>query len=452
MVPDADGVPWQVIDPAPDRFELPVVDLAADEVDAWLAANAAVPFDLAARPPLRATLLRVAEDEHVLALAMHHVVGDEWSDAILRRDLETLYADTALPELPVQYADFAAWQRRWLTGGVLQGQLRYWRDNLAGAPTLDLPTDRPRPAVRSAEGAAIGFAVPQDVTDGLRAVAGVGGASMFMTVLSAFTVLLSRYSGQDDIVVGTPIANRNRAEVEGLIGFFVNTLVLRADLSGDPTFAELLGRVRAQTLDALAHQDVPFESLVDELGVERDRSRTPLFQVLFSYGSGDASAELQGVQQVPAIYDLTVTLRESGSGLVGSVQFSTALFSVARMRRLADHLGVVLAAVAEDSGRRLSQVGVLTGAELAEFAAWNDTPVVLPDVRGVDALIDPSGAGVAVRSGGQQLSYAELWSRSGALAGWLQSVGVGAESVVGVRLPRGVDLVVAVLAVWRAGA
>ncbi|MFC4048008.1 condensation domain-containing protein, partial [Dactylosporangium siamense] len=191
LVADEHGVPWQVIDPAPERFDLPVVDELGPQV----------PFDLAAGPLFRASLLRVSADEHVLALSMHHVVGDEWSAPILRRELETLYAGAALPPMPVQYADFAVWQRQWLTGDVLAGQVGFWRDRLAGAPTLDLPTDRPRPAVRSAEGAAFEFAIPAAVADGLRMVARGADASMFMTVLSAFTVLLSRYSGQDDIVV-----------------------------------------------------------------------------------------------------------------------------------------------------------------------------------------------------------------------------------------------------------
>ncbi|WP_275423528.1 condensation domain-containing protein, partial [Dactylosporangium siamense] len=201
LVPDADGVPWQVIDAAPERFDLSVVELAAGEVGAWLDADAAVPFDLGAGPLFRATLLRIAEDEHVLALAMHHVVGDEWSAGIVQRELDVLYAGGAAPELPVQYADFAVWQRRWLTGEVLEGQLGYWRDKLGEAPTLELPADRPRPAVRSSEGAAIGFTVPAEVVERLRTLAQASGTSMFMAVLSAFKVLLSRYAGQDDIVV-----------------------------------------------------------------------------------------------------------------------------------------------------------------------------------------------------------------------------------------------------------
>ncbi|MFC4048023.1 condensation domain-containing protein, partial [Dactylosporangium siamense] len=269
-----DGVPYQVVDPAPERFDLRVVDEVGVEV----------PFDLAAGPLFRAVVLR---DEPVLVLSMHHVVGDEWSAGILRRELRALYEGAVLPSLPVQYADFAVWQRQWLVGDVLARQLDFWRLRLAGVAALELPTDRPRSVVRSAAGAVIEFGVSRGVADGLRAVSRAAGASMFMTVFAAFAALLGRYAGQDDVVVGTPIAGRNRAEVEDLVGFFVNTLVLRTDLSGDPAFTELLARVRAETLAAYANQDVPFERLVDELNVVRDRSRTPLFQVLFNYATTD---------------------------------------------------------------------------------------------------------------------------------------------------------------------
>ncbi|MFC4048012.1 condensation domain-containing protein, partial [Dactylosporangium siamense] len=245
LVADVDGTPRQVIDP-PSGVELPVVDLTAeaDPLATAMATQAAattVAFELAAGPLLRATLYRLAPDDHLLALCMHHVITDEWSMEIMRRELGVLYAGEVLPPLPVHYADFAVWQREWLSGAALEGQLAYWRERLAGAPVLELPTDRPRPAVRSSAGDVVEFEVPAEVVAGLHRVAGAGGATMFMTLLTVYTMVLSRYSGQDDIVVGTPIANRNRAETEDLIGFFVNTLALRVDLSGDPTFEELLG-------------------------------------------------------------------------------------------------------------------------------------------------------------------------------------------------------------------
>ncbi|MEU7876566.1 condensation domain-containing protein, partial [Dactylosporangium sp. NPDC049140] len=337
LVAGADGVPYQVIEPAA-AFELTVVERSAHD---WITQDATVPFNLAAAPPLRATLLRVAPGEHMLALAMHHVIGDEWSDGILRRELAALYAGTVLDPLPVQYADFAVWQRTWLAGAVLEEQVGYWRRRLAGAPVLDLPTDYPRPAVRSSEGAVIDFAIPDDVAAALRTVSRASGSSMFMTVLGAYALLLQRYSGQDDIVVGTPIANRNRAEIEGLIGYFVNTLVLRTDLSGDPTFAALLARVRNTALEAFAHQDVPFERLVDELVTDRDRSRTPLFQVLFNYFDTAESDEGEAVddraREALAKFDLRLMVSERGDGLVGAFHYATRLFDESTIRRLIGH-------------------------------------------------------------------------------------------------------------------
>ena len=299
-----DGEPYQLIDP-PAPFPLPVADVsgAADPrrvAESLVIADMQVPFDLAAGPVIRACLARLASDDHLLVLSVHHVVSDERSGQILRRDLAALYQAARagepdrLPPLGVQYADFAVWQRAWLTGEVLDGQLDYWRGQLAGLPVLDLPADRPRPPVRSTAGAVVRFAVPEEVAGRLREVAQRGGASMFMTVLAAFAVLLGRYTGLDDVVAGTPVANRDRAETEDLIGFFVNTLVMRADLSGDLSFAGLLGRVRAMALQAYAHQDLPFEQLVDELVTERDRSRTPLFQVMFDYTAAVLAAPPDG--------------------------------------------------------------------------------------------------------------------------------------------------------------
>ncbi|MFC6022937.1 condensation domain-containing protein, partial [Plantactinospora solaniradicis] len=414
VIAEADGVPYQVIDP-PAPFDLPLIDLSGEPdpaaaAQAWLATNAAVPFDLAAGPLFRASLLRLGAEAHVLALAMHHVVGDEWSDGILRRELDALYAaardgvEPGLAALPVQYADFAVWQRQWLTGDVLEEHLAYWRERLADAPVLELPTDRPRPAVRSSDGAIIEFAIPQEVVEALRSVSRSAGASMFMTLFSAYAMLLSRYSGQDDIVVGTPIANRNRAEIEGLIGYFVNTLVLRTDLSGDPTFTELLGRVRAETLAAFAHQDVPFDRLVDELVSDRDRSRTPLFQVLFNYFAEDEAdtdsgddALLGRVQEELAKFDLRLVVAERGGGLLGAVHYATRLFDESTIRRLIGHFLQLLTGVAGDAGVRLSRLTLTSGSSYESE---------VPSVPGVDELIDTDTDVVAVVSQGESFTYA----------------------------------------------
>jgi amino acid adenylation domain-containing protein len=458
LVTDPDGVPYQLIDPAAD-VSLPIVDLS-DEPDPdraaeqWVAQDAASPFDLATGPMLRVSLLALAPRRHLLALCVHHVVSDEWSAGILRRELRALYDNPQadLPRLPVQYADFAFWQRASLSGDVLDGQLRYWRRQLADVPALELPTDRPRPPVRSSAGAAIEFAVPADVTAGLRHLAQRSGASMFMTLLGAFTVVLARLSGQDDVVVGTPVAGRDRAETEDLIGFFVNTLVVRTDLTGDPTFAEVLARVRRTALDAFAHQDVPFEQLVEALVTDRDRSRTPLFQVLFSYqaGEGAAGEPVSADVVLPAKFDLSVTVTDGPEGgLVGGVQFSTALFDPASMRRLVAALQSVGAAVAADPARHVSEMPVHADDNRK---AWYGPRVALPRARGVHELVAVGeGGGVAVVCGGVSLSYGRLHDWSSRLAHYLRSVGVGAESVVGVCLPRGVEMVVAMLAVWKAG-
>ncbi len=470
LVADESGEPRQMIDPPPSRVPVPVVDVSADAdpeaaAERFTAADARVPFDLAAGPQVRASVVRISPEEHLVVLAMHHVVADEWSARIIRDELRSLYRGQPLPELPVQYADFAAWQRQWLSGDVLDSQLAYWRTALADLPVLELPVDRPRPAVRSSDGAVIEFSLPASVADGLRELSRTAGTSMFMTVLAVFTVLLSRYCGQDDVVVGTPIAGRNRAEIEGLVGFFVNTLVLRTDLSGDPTFAEVLARVRQKTLDAYAQQDLPFERLVDELGVERDRSRSPLFQVLFNFFTDDepeaagpaaTGVEVSAARAAVAHEDLRLVVAESGPALVGVVEYRTALFDEDRMVRLVGHLVELFGEVVMDPDRPISRLEMLPAAERSRVVAeWSQTAAVVPAVGGVHELFEARAAcgpdRAAVTYGAESLSYGEVNARANRLARYLRSCGVGAETVVGVCLPRGMDVVVAVLAVWKAG-
>jgi amino acid adenylation domain-containing protein len=482
LVTGSHGVPHQVIDP-PSPFPLPVADVSAEAdppaaARRLVAADAVAPFDLARGPLIRAVLIRLGTRDHVLALSMHHVVCDEWSARILHDELAEFYdafrmgKPDPLPPLDAQYADFAVWQRAWLSGDVLEGQLAYWRDQLAGLPVLDLPTDRPRPPVRSTAGATTEFTVPVQTAEKLRVVARTGGATMFMTLLAAVAVVLGRHSGLDDVVVGTPVANRNRRETEGLIGFFVNTLVMRADLSGNPTFSELLGRVRKTALGAYAHQDLPFEQLVDALVIERDRSRTPLFQVLFSYVTGSAADDTgaaadadtrsdAGLVSLPAKFDLTVTIGERGGGLAGLVEYSTALFDAATVDRLAGHLVTVLEAVAADPGQRVGELPVLTAAERHQLlhewndTEWNETAAALPAVGGVHELVAAQAEKcpdrVAVVCGAATLTYRGLMERANQLAHHLRGMGVGTETVVGLCLERGVDMVLAVLAVWQAG-
>jgi len=471
LVAGQDGVAHQVIDP-PGPVALPVLDVSgvadpAAAARALHAAEAAAPFDLAAEPLVRARLIRLGETEHLLALTLHHAVFDEWSERVLRRDLHAAYErllagrTDPLPEPAVQYADYAVWQRSWLTGEVLERQLGYWRERLAGAPVLELPTDRPRPQAWSASGAVVSFTVPAEAVAGLRAAARDGGATLFMALLAGFAVLLGRYCDQDDIVVGTPVADRGRAETEDLVGFFLNTLVLRADLSGDPTFGEVLARVRETALGGYAHQDVPFEQVVDALGGDRDRSRTPLFRVFFSYvqgaaagpeGEGDAEGAL-----TLADLDLTFGDRPDG-GLSAALKYSTALFDAATIERLAAHLVTVLRAFAVPA-RRTGDLDLLTEAEHAEVRAWGTGPEPVtsgsaggsvPELIAEQARLRPDA--VAVTEGEHQLTYGELNARANRLARRLTARGIGREDVVGVCLRRGTGLMVALLGVLKAGA
>ncbi len=476
LVADAHGVAHQVIDPDTGSG-LVMVDLSAEpdpsgRARALAAADAIEPFDLALGPLLRARLMRLSPDDHVLSLRMHHVVCDEWSVALLRRELMTLYGAfrrhvaSPLPPLTAQYADFAGWQRGWLHGDVLNGQLAYWRGKLTGAPILELPADRPRPPVRSSAGARAEFTVPAEVTAGLRSVARSAGATMFMTLFGVYTILLSRFAGQDDIVVGTPIANRNHAETESLIGFFVNTLALRTDLSGDPTFTELLAQVRDTALTAFDHQDLPFEQLIDALHVDRDRSRTPLFGVLFNYNQADgvgraAHAEPDlGVSlaelpaEVAAKFDLRLIFTEGDSTLSGAVEYATALFEAPTVQRLVDRLLLVLAAVARDAGLRLSALPTMSAGERRELDGWNDTAVPVPAAGAGDLIAAQAAAtpgAVAVICAGMSMTYAGLDAKANLLAHYLRNLGVGPETVVGLCLDRGADLLTASLAVWKAG-
>ncbi|MET7339604.1 amino acid adenylation domain-containing protein, partial [Nonomuraea sp. NPDC005650] len=466
LVADAEGIPYQVIDPPAD-FDLPVIAVASEqEAQTLIAADATTPFDLAAGPLLRASLLRLGDQEHILALCMHHVVFDEWSAKIFHQELTALYEafrvgrPSPLTPLTVQYADFALWQRTWLTGHTLQEQLGYWRHQLANPPILDLPTDRPRAAIRDSRGATVTFHINPEITAALQELSRRSGATMFMTLLAAYTVLLGCYSRQDDVLVGTPVANRNQAETEDLIGFFVNTLVLRTDLSGDPTFTDLLQQVRATALDAYGHQDLPFEQLVDELGIERDRSRTPLFQTVFNYFSADQTDQTPNdlaLDEIPVKFDLILNLSASNdTALIGSVQYSTALFDQATIERLVGHLRVLLDAVTADPDRPLSALPVLTSAERRALEGVNATGVVLPEVGGVHELIAACAVAapetVAVAGAEGEVSYGELEARANRLAHRLIGLGAGAETTVALCLPRGADLVVAVLAVWKAGA
>ncbi|MDT0478079.1 condensation domain-containing protein, partial [Streptomyces sp. DSM 41014] len=404
------GEPVQVVDePSPVRIHhidlSTVQDPTAREaqVRETVDAEALRPFDLAADALLRVSLVRVAEEDHVLVLSMHHIVSDGWSIGVLTRELGELYAaalhkqDAQLPDLPVQYADFAIWQRQWLQGEVLDRQLGYWREQLTGLEPLELPTDHPRPAERTGKGASQDFDIPAELTTALRTLATSTGTSLYMVLLATFDVLLSRYARRDDIAVGTPIAGRNRAEIEGLIGFFVNTLVIRSDLSDNPGFEDLLARVKDTTLAAYDHQDLPFERLVEELAPERDLSRTPLFQVMFilqnagqeAWQFADLNIDSYPNQTTVSQFDLTLSIQETDDGLQALLLYSTDLFDAPTMERLAGHYRNLLASVVADPTTRLTDLDMLSPAEQHQLIVeWNDTAADFPRDKCIHELVE----------------------------------------------------------------
>jgi amino acid adenylation domain-containing protein len=476
--PAVAGQPRQELAPPPPSL-LRVVDAAALPPEAAREAAAALarrearlPFDLARGPLLRATLVELGGDERLLLLDVHHVVSDGWSMGIFVREMTQLYRSFAagrpspLADLPLQYADYAAWQRDWLAGGVLDDQLAYWAEKLAGFPTaLDLPTDRPRPPVESFRGALLPLALPPAVSAAVGEMSRARGVSPFMTLLAAFAALLGRHSGQPRLLVGSPIAGRNRPEVEGLIGFFVNTLVLPCDLSGDPSFAQLLARVQAATVGAYDHQDLPFERLVAELAAERDRSRAPLFQVMFAFQNAPLEpVELPGMRVEPltfdggtAKFDLLLAMGEGAGGLEGSLEYATDLFDATTAARLVAHFGRLLAGAVAAPERPAGELPLLAPAERWQLVGeWNDTGEAAAAggecLHGlVAAQAGRTPEATALVAGEERLSYAELWRRARELAARLTAAGAGPEVAVGVCLERRAELPVALLAVLAAG-
>src|SRR5881396_16275 len=469
--------PMQVVHP-PGRFPLEICDLSQlpqpereAKVRVVATEEAETCFDLGRGPLLRGKLLRLGEEEHVLLLTMHHIVSDGWSVGVLVRELGVLYEayaggkESPLPELPIQYADYAEWQREYLQGEVLEEQLGYWRKQLGGElPVVELPGDHVRPAVRSYRGAQQELRVSREVTEKLKQVSQKEGATLFMTLLAAFDVLLARYSGQEELVVGTPIANRTRVETEELIGCFVNTLVLRVDASGNPRFCELLRRVKQVALEAYAHQDIPFEKLVEELQPKRDLSRTALFQVMFVLQNMPMAEmklgglTLSGVEfdhQV-AKFDLTVTMGETEEGLTGVVEYSTDLFEAGTMERLVGHWERLLEGIAKNAEQRVWELPLMGEAERRQVVEeWNQTESAFPATKCLHELIEHQASvspdSIAVSFGEQSLSYAELNVRANQLARYLGSRGVRSETLVGVFLERSLDMFVGLLGILKAG-
>ncbi|MBP7148250.1 MAG: amino acid adenylation domain-containing protein [Acidobacteria bacterium] len=474
------GAPVQVV-AAAQPVPLPLIDLATlpparrePEAQRLATEDAARPFDLSLGPPFRAALLRLAAREHVLLLTMHHIISDGWSTGILHRELAALYAAFAdgqpspLPELPAQYADFAQWERDVLEGGVLRDQLAYWREQLKDLPPpRGIPGDRPRGTSATRRGARHAAAIPPELTRSLRALSLDEGATLFMTLLAALQALLLRTTGQEDLPVGIAIAHRTRPQDEALIGFFANTLVLRTSLAGDPSFRELLRRVRRTALDAYAHQDVPFETVVSELRPERDPTRTPLFQLMFAHQNVPGAARgLQlpdlAIRPFPvatqaAKFDLALYVSESEDGLAATWQYDCDLFDDATIARIAGHYGTLLAGIAAAPDQRLSDLPLLSAAERSQVLVdWNRTAAPGPagaclhDLVAAQALRIPDAP--AVECGAARLSFRELGARATQLARRLRRLGAGPETLVGIALERSADAIVALLGAWKAGA
>ena len=476
--PTADGGPRQLI-AEPGGVPLLLADLtrlptAAREKQARTLAvrEARRPFDLSRGPLLRAALLRLGPEEHVLLLTMHHIVSDGWSTGVLVGEFMSLYEAFAgglpspLRELKVQYADFAHWQRQSLQGAVLDRQLAYWRKQLEGAaPVLDLPTDFPRPAAESHRGASESITLHVGLARSLRALSRRERVTPFVTLLSAFMCLLQRYTGQTDVSVGTPIAGRNHAETEGLIGLFTNTLVMRGDLSGDPSFRELLARTRDYVVEAYAHQDLPFEKLVEELQPRRELNRNPLFQVMFLLQNTPVEPreptririEPLDLGSVRSLFDLMLTVTEASDGLTVSLEYSTDLFEAATAARMLRHLRTLLTAAAADPSLRLRELPLLGEGERRELLVeWNDTAATYDRDATIHGLFSRQAAlapsAVALVFNDEHLTYAELDARSNRLARHLRALGAGPESRVAVFTERGVGMMVALLGTLKAGA
>jgi amino acid adenylation domain-containing protein len=494
-----DGEPVQRIAPAEESpFELTEHDLrgcaeAGAELRRLLDEEAGLPFDLAGGPLIRGRLIRVADADQVLLITMHHIVSDGWSMGVFTRELSALYAafrdggPDPLPALPIQYADYAVWQRRWVDGEVLKAQAEYWKETLAGAPELlELPTDRARPARQDFSGREIWIALDAELTAGLKALGQRHGATLYMTLLAGWAVVLSRLSGQEDVVVGTPTAGRGRREIEGLIGFFVNTLILRLDLSGAPSVTELLGRVRERALEVQQNQDIPFEQVVELVQPVRTLAHPPLFQVMFNWlntprgglelsglalssvvgppapasraepGARPGSAAQPEAEDTGAAFDLALTLSERDGRIVGSMEYATALFEPATVERHLAYLRRVLAGMVADERRSVARLELMSPAERAQVVeGWNATELPYADGGCVHELFErraeeTPGATAVVFEGGE-LTYAQLNARANRLAHHLRALGVGPDARVAICAERTPEMVAGLLAVLKAG-
>ncbi len=470
--------PLQQIIPA-TPFNLPVIDLqglspedSEAQVRRITEAEARQGFNLESDRLLRGQLLQLGATEWVLLFTLHHIVSDGWSTGVLIRELAALYPEfsegkpSPLPELPIQYADFALWQQNWLQGAILETQLGYWKEQLGGSlPVLELPTDKPRPPVQTFRGNNVSLTLPPALSESLKQLSGQQGVTLYMTLLAAFKTLLYRYSGQADILVGSPIANRNHGEIEQSIGFFVNTLVLRTDLSDNPSFCQLINRVRKVTLGAYAHQDLPFEKLVEALQPERDLSRHPLFQVMFIFQNAPVTPlELPGLTLEPlehengtAKYDLSLYVRETDAGLEATWEYNTDLFEPATIQRMQGHWQTLLEAIATAPETPISHLPLLTPTEEQQLLIQgNQTQADYPQTACLHHLFEAQAQrtpdAVAVEFAGDRLTYRQLNIKANQLAHYLQEWGVQPNQLVGLYIERSLDMAIALLGILKAGA
>ena len=462
-------------------YTLPVNDISAlseeereTELRNLVRKRALQPIPLDRLPLFHLGIVKLAAEEHAVILIMHHIISDNWSSQILMGELAALYAafsedmPNPLPDLRLQYADYAYWQRNWLQGEVLEKQIAFWKKELSGAPpVLELPTDRPRPAMQTFNGDFVKFQLPQKLSEKIKDISHREGATLFMTLLAAFQALLYRYSGQDDITVGSPVANRNRTEVEGLIGFFVNTLVLRGRLQGNPSFTELIRRTKETAMNAYAHQELPFEKIVDAVQPERDMSHSPLFQVMFALQTS-GGLSIKAGKQMPlqiepleahsktAKFDLTLFMMESGDHLAGAMEYNTDLFDRSTIERLLRHFETLLNVLTEDPQRRIATAPLLSGEERKTvLEEWNGKPRPLHFDKTIVEIFEDrvrqNPEAIAVRFGSQTLTYNALNEQANRLAHYLRQKGLSTDGLAGVCIERSPEMIVALLAVLKAG-
>ncbi|MDM8560649.1 amino acid adenylation domain-containing protein [Candidatus Parabeggiatoa sp. HSG14] len=474
-IPTINGKP--VVQLSMTGYQLSIVDLTqlslekqASKIQQLVSEEARLPFDLAKGHLFRAILWKLGVQEHVLGVTMHHIISDGWSMGVFLRELSTLYEaffqgkPSPLPALEIQYADFTHWQQQWLTGERLEKHVNYWKKQLAGIPTLlELPTDKPRPAIQRFRGATLHLTVPSTLTDQLKSLSQQSETTLFMTLLAAFATLLSRYSDTSDIVIGSPIANRTHSQVEPLIGFFVNTIVLRLNLENNPHFEELLRRIQSVAREAYAHQEIPFEKLVEALKLERNLSHTPLFQVMFALQSASLEQlKLSKLTLTPIVpdnviakFDLTLEMEETTQGLAGTLEYNTDLFERTTIERMVGHFQTLLEGIVDNPLKPIQELPLLTIAEYQQLLDWNDTSVDYPTEMCLhqlfEAQVERTPEVVAVVFEEQHLTYAELNDRANQLAHHLQTLGIKPNVLVGICIERSIDMIIGLLGILKVG-